>query len=95
VTTTKKTKNIKWTKSCAGGSRFAFLRSCKLVSWASGGYVVERVHAASTETIGWYATLGSALDVIDQEPEAVCFRCGESVVPGYQVPDPSMPCPSR
>jgi hypothetical protein len=91
---TTKTRTIKWTPSCAGGSRFAFIRSCKLVELTIGLYVVERVtDKMPTSTVGTYETLADALVAIDGEPEATCFRCGHSVVPGCQVPDWDLPCP--
>lgn len=91
-----KTRNaIKWNKSVGGSSRFAFIRSCKLVEvW--GLYVVERVtDGMPTGAVPGspFSTLESALEAINAEPEATCFRCGGSVVPGNQVPDPDLPCP--
>ena len=89
-----KTRNaIKWNKSVGGSSRFAFIRSCKLVD-VLGSYVVERVtDGMPTSVVGTFFTLESALEAINAEPEATCFRCGHSVVPGNQVPDPDLPCP--
>lgn len=88
-------KTIKWNNG-VGGGRFAWLRSCKLVELASGGYIVERVtDRMPTSTVGYFDKLADALQAISKEPKAVCFRCGHSVVPGYQVPDPDIPCPAR
>lgn len=85
---------IKWNKSVGGSSRFAFIRSCKLVELGSDLYLVERVtDRMPTSTVGTFFTLESALAAVDAEPEATCFRCGKSVVPGSQAPDPDMPCP--
>jgi hypothetical protein len=89
---TTKTRSIKWTKSCAGGSRFVFLRSCKLTELAFGGYMVERVtDRMPTSEVGYFAELSAALTAIDAEPEATCFGCGKQVVPGYQWPDLNCP----
>lgn len=88
-------KTIKWAKSISGG-RFAWVRSCKLVELVSGGYLVERVtDQMPTSVVGYFDGLSEALRAIDDEPEAVCFRCGDRVVPGYQIPDPTLPCPTR
>lgn len=88
-------RTIKWNKSVGGSSRFAFIRSCKIVEvW--GLYVAERVtNGMSYEAVPGspFSTLDRALAAIDAEPEATCFRCGKSVVPGSQALDPDMPCP--
>lgn len=94
MATKARTRSIKWTPSCAGGSRFAFIRSCKLVELTIGLYMVERVtDKMPTSTVGTYETLADALAAIQAEPPATCQRCGRTVVPGYQIPDPGMPCP--
>jgi hypothetical protein len=86
--------NIRWNSATAGGGRFAYLRSCKLVELSIGLFVVERVvDKMPTSTVGTFEKLDDALAAIAEEPEALCFRCGRSVVPGYQIPDPGLPCP--
>jgi hypothetical protein len=90
-----RTATVKWNKSYSG--EFAYVRSCKVVKLASGGFLVERVDSAlmPTSTIGWFATIENALASTASEPEPTCQRCGKTVVPGYQIPDPSLPCPRK
>lgn len=64
-------------------------------AWAVGDslYLVERVTESAHEPLGTFGTLAEALAAVDGEPEATCFRCGRSVVPGNQWPDADLPCP--
>lgn len=83
-----------WRQGLSGP--FTIVRNAyKLVGPLSGGqYIAEQLGSAGLpiETLGVYETLDDALDRIDTGP-AYCRGCGHRVVPGYEVPDPTLPCP--
>lgn len=88
---------LTWQRSASGAKRFTIVRGAyKLSDLTCGLFVLERLgdDELPAGVLGTFETLDAALERIDLGP-AFCQRCGHSVVPGYEVPDPTMPCPTR
>jgi hypothetical protein len=97
MATKARTRNIKWNTNPAslGRGRWAYVRSCKLSELSIGLFILERLdtNLLPTEVVGTFEGLDGALAAANLEPPATCQRCGRTVVPGCQIPDPGMPCP--
>lgn len=89
-------RSIRWTKSSAGGSKFAYVGTCKVTALTFGPFMVERVNAdlMPTSTMDTVETLALALELVASEPEPRCLGCGR-VVAGPQYVNPDLNCPSQ
>lgn len=87
-------RSIRWNQGF--GTRYAFVRTCKLVELVGGLYLVERVGTdlMPCGEVGTFPALRQALEAIAGDPVPKCTGCGR-VVAGieYVTPDPEYPCP--